>query len=193
MRAGSDLLSALRTIRLGRFEGTAYRAIGYRYATTALSAVGSLRYGGRYNVAGAFEALYLSMSPVTALLETKAMVETDGRLVGMRSAPRILLSIDCTLTNVLDLTDSSTLEILHTTTQALLAPWLPFVETSKFAPTQLLGSAAYSNGRISALLAPSARLPTESNLIVFSDRLKPGESIEVFDDTNRIHERFEGA
>jgi RES domain-containing protein len=182
------LLSVLEAVTLEHFHGTAYRFIEHRHIETALSAVGSLRRGGRYNVAGAFEALYLSDNPVTALHEIQAVVHTDGRLTGVQGSPRLLLSIECKLDHVLDLAVETFYVKLGTTFQELMSPWLPFVGLTPAAPTQELGLAAYAAGRISALRAPSVRVPGATNLIIFPDRLRASESLAVFDDTGlRAH------
>jgi RES domain-containing protein len=190
---GDFLLNALAAIELEHFHGTAYRLIEHRHIETALSGVGSLRRGGRYNVAGTLEALYLSDNPDTALHETQAVIHTDGRLVGVKGPPRVLLSIECKLNHVLNLTVDEFQARLETTLLELTSPWLPFVGRTPAAPTQELGVAAYATGRISALRAPSARVPGATNLIVFPDRLHASESVAIFDDTGTICARLDGA
>src|ERR671935_2746166 len=96
-------------------EGVAFRLILARYAATALSSIGSLRTGGRYNVRGRFEALYLASSPVTALREVEVLVETADGLRGVKGPPRILLSVEYRLQPVVDLTNAAVHEALGTT------------------------------------------------------------------------------
>ncbi len=69
MLAGASLARAVANLPTRQLQGMVFRLIHARYAATALSAVGSLRHGGRYNRPGAFEALYLAESPITALCE----------------------------------------------------------------------------------------------------------------------------
>jgi RES domain-containing protein len=189
----NGILSALEVAPLGHFHGTAYRLIEHRYIETALSGIGSLTAGGRYNVAGAFEALYLSEDPTTTLHEAQAVVHTDGRLIGVKGPPRLLLSIELELKHVLDVTSETLHAQLRTTLPELISSWLPFVGCTPPAPTQELGSAAYATGRISALRAPSARVPGATNIIVFPDRLRVGEFVAVFDDTGNIRARLDGS
>jgi RES domain-containing protein len=66
------LVVAAKDISTGPRDGVAFRLILARYAATALSSIGSLRAGGRYNMRDQFEALYLASSPVTALREVEA-------------------------------------------------------------------------------------------------------------------------
>ncbi len=70
------LVVAVQGLSTSPREGLAFRLILARYAATALSSIGSLRAGGRYNQRDGFEALYLASSPVTALREVEALVET---------------------------------------------------------------------------------------------------------------------
>src|SRR5947209_5701245 len=119
--------------------GLAFRLILARYAATALSSIGSLRAGGRYNMRGEFEALYLASSPVTALREVEALVETAEGLRGVKGPPRILLSVEYRLQSVVDLTALSVQAILGTTLDELCAPWRPLNAAGQVAPTQLLG------------------------------------------------------
>jgi RES domain-containing protein len=192
MLADNALLAVLEEAPTESFHGAAFRLIGHQHAKNALSAVGSLRHGGRYNIAGAFEALYLADNPVTALHETQIVLHTEGRLAGVKGPPRLLLSVECVLDHVLDLTNAAIQDALGTSLAELIAPWLPFVGRTPAAPTQELGAAAYATGRISALRAPSARVREATNLVLFPDRLREGESIAVFDDTGTFQARLEG-
>src|SRR5918911_1877308 len=105
MLARDALVAAIQHLPTKPLEGVAFRLILGRYAATALSSIGSLRTGGRYNVRGHFEALYLASSPVTALQEVEALVETADGLRGVKGPPRILLSVEYRLQAVVDLTE----------------------------------------------------------------------------------------
>jgi RES domain-containing protein len=109
------LVAAVQRLPTQPLEGVAFRLILARYAATALSSIGALRTGGRYNVRGRFEALYLASSPVTALREVEALVETADGLRGVQGPPRILLSVDYRLQAVVDLTNAAAHEVLGTT------------------------------------------------------------------------------
>ena len=99
------LVVAVKQLPVEPRRGLAFRLILARYAATALSSIGSLRAGGRYNMRGEFEALYLASSPVTALREVEALVATAEGLRGVKGPPRILLSIEYELEAVVDLTE----------------------------------------------------------------------------------------
>src|ERR687883_634413 len=177
------LVPAVQRLPTQPLEGVAFRLILARYAATALSSIGALRTGERYNVRGRFEALYLASSPVTALQEVEALVETADGLRGVKGPPRILLSVEHRLQLVVDLTDARVQGALGTTPDELCAPWRPLNAAGQVAPTQLLGEVIRDDGRIDALRVPSARDPSTDNLVVFPDRLRAGSSLRVFDDS----------
>jgi RES domain-containing protein len=180
------LVVAVQRLPTKPLEGVAFRLILARHAATALSSIGSLRIGGRYNRRGRFEVLYLASSPVTALREVEALVETADGLCGVKGPPRILLSVEYRLQSVVDLTDQSVQGILGTTLDELCAPWRPLNAAGQVAPTQLLGEVIRDDGSIEALRVPSARDPSTDNLVIFPDRLCAGSSLRVFDDSGLI-------
>ena len=138
MLEGEALREALTTLPLVPFTGTFYRLIHAKYAETALSSVGSLTNGGRYNPPGAFEVLYLADSPITGLQEVNALFRIDAQLIPVRGAPRIVLSVDCRLSGVLDLRDAGTQRALSTNPQELTGLWVASSPDDP-APTQRLG------------------------------------------------------
>jgi RES domain-containing protein len=180
------LVVAVQRLPTRPLEGVAFRLILARYAATALSSIGSLRTGGRYNLRGHFEALYLASSPITALREVEVLVETADGLRGVKGPPRILLSVEYSLRSVVDLTGGTVHELLGTTVDELCAPWRPVNAAGQVAPTQLLGEVIHDDGSAEALRAPSARDPSTENLAVFPDRLRAGSSLRVFDDSGLI-------
>ncbi len=186
MRPRDALVVAVQRLPTSPCQGVAFRLILARYATTALSSIGSLRTGGRYNMPGRFEALYLATSPLTALLEVEALVQTVEGLRGIKGPPRILLSVDYRLQAVADLTELPTRQALGTTLAELRAPWRPLNAAGEVAPTQVLGEVVHEHPGIEALRVPSAREPSTDNLVVFPDRLQGGSGLRVFDDSGLI-------
>lgn len=81
---GSELSTALTNLLVQPESGVAYRLIHAKYASSALSAIGSLKFGGRYNPPQAFEALYLASNPLTALQEVSAVIQTETGLLGVK-------------------------------------------------------------------------------------------------------------
>jgi RES domain-containing protein len=186
MLSGEALKQALSEVTLTPWTGVAYRLIPAQFAGTALSSIGSYRRGGRYNPKEGFEALYLADTPLTALQEINLMRITDGAILSAKSAPRLLLSVEVVLSAVLDVTTGENQDVLGTNVQELTGNWLVLNATGQTAPTQDLGSAAYSLATIEALRVASAQDPRASNLVVLPDRLAQRSSVRVYDDSGLI-------
>ena len=184
------LVAAVQQLPVEPRRGLAFRLILARYAATALSSIGSLRAGGRYNMRGEFEALYLASSPVTALREVEALVATAEGLRGVKGPPRILLSIDYELQAVVDLTEPKAQQLLDSSLAELSAPWRALNAAGTTAPTQLLGSVVHELSVIEALRVPSARDPATDNVVIFPDRLRSTSTVRVFDDSGLIDARL---
>ncbi len=189
MLQGDALEAALTQLPIRSAEGTAYRVIPAQYHLTALSAVGSLRHGGRYNPRDQLEALYLSDSPITALQEIDAIQQTSSRLIGRKTGPKTLLSVDYFLRRFVDLTDTETRNALHVTLQELLRPWILKQTVTEVAPTQRLGLAIARTGS-EAVRVPSSKNPSSSNLVIFPRSLLTGSWLRVYDDSGFIDARL---
>ena len=186
MLTGSKLSEALANLPVEPESGVAYRIIHAKYAGSALSSIGSLKFGGRYNPPQTFEALYLASNPITALQEVNAVVQTDSRLLGVKGPPRILLSVDYELQAILNICNPKNQSVLDTSLSELITPWRSINAQGIVAQTQILGTAAYDFQGIEALKVPSARDPNTYNLVVFVDRLSANSSLRVYDDSGII-------
>lgn len=186
MLAGEALERALKDLTPTPWTGVAYRLIPAQFAGTALSSIGSVKRGGRYNPREAFEALYLADTPLTALQEINLVKVTDVAILSAKSSPRLLLSVEVALSAVLDLTTVQVQDTLGTNLQELTGSWLVMNAGGQTAPTQVLGTAAYNHGSVEALRAPSAQDPRATNLVIFPDRLRPGSQVRVYDDSGLI-------
>jgi RES domain-containing protein len=92
----------------------AYRILADKWRDFPLSAIGSVRSGGRYNAPNTFPVLYCADSQLTAMMEVEALFTTaDGQLKGAPQNPDLVLTIQCGLSRVLDLTRG----------QSLCRPW----------------------------------------------------------------------
>ncbi|WP_161571011.1 RES domain-containing protein [Granulicella sibirica] len=155
MQSPDRLLRALENAPVQAFSGFVYRIIAERHRDSPLSAIGSVRSGGRYNAPNSFPVLYCADSQMTAMLEVDALFTTaDGQLKGAPRDPDLVLSLRCNLARVLDLTDESFYRELGTTRHELvsLSPSRFILNANgKETPTQTLGAACSFSGRISAL------------------------------------------
>jgi RES domain-containing protein len=190
------LLRALENAPVEPFSGFVYRVIAERYRDSPLSAIGSVRSGGRYNAPNTFPVLYCADSQMTAMLEVEALFTTaDGQLQGAPRDPDLVLSLRCELIRVLDLTDQHFYRELGTTRDELVS-----LSPSRFilnargeqTPTQSLGAACSFSGSISALKVPSAANHDGYCLNVLPDSMLAGEHITILDDSDRIDARIDG-
>lgn len=186
MLAGEALEQTLTNLTPTPWTGVAYRLIPSQFAGTALSSIGSFRRGGRYNPKEIFEALYLADTPITALQEINLIKVTDEAILSAKGSPRLLLSVEVTLSAVLDLTIPEMHNTLSTNLQELTGSWLVMNATGHLAPTQALGAAVHDRKTIEALRVPSAQDPRAKNLVIFPDRLRQGSQVRVYDDSGLI-------
>jgi RES domain-containing protein len=191
-----NLVRTLEEAPVEAYSGFAYRIIADRWRDSPLSAMGALRSGGRYNAPSSFPVLYCADSQLTAMLEVEALFTTDdGQLKGAPRDPDLVLTIECSLLRVLDLTSSFLYNDLGTTLNELIS-----VTPSRFilnprgeeTPTQRLGSACSFGGKISAIKVPSATHDKGFCLNILLDSLVVGEQLAIRDTSGRIHARIEG-
>lgn len=134
---------------------------GIEYTGMAYRAVPASRVSGAWDVhAGNVAASHRYSAPGEGALYTgtsRAAVEAELKHYGVDPRAVSWTSRTMSVQNVLDLTDPSARAGLGVTLGQLI--------TNDYSVTQALGSAARS--RYDGILAPSARLPGASNLIVF--------------------------
>ena len=142
--------------------------------------------GGRYNPPGEFSVLYTADSQLTALREVEALfTDAAGELHGVPRNPDLVLTLQCSLVSMLDLTEASFLQELGTLHEELVAESPSrFIENARGrkTPTQLLGSACFRSGHISAIKVPSAANPSGFCIDVFPECMFEGETLRIKDD-----------
>ncbi len=148
---------------------------------------GSKLYGQRFTPKGGFDTLYLALSPATALLEVRTIINVGGNLVHVPSNPMMLVSIQGTVNGILDLTDPNIQRELGTSTAELTGAWA-FTAAGGTPPTQRLGAAAFASGRIHGFKYYSAKgTGSEICLAVFPARLDAStERLQVLDSSGTI-------
>jgi RES domain-containing protein len=191
------LVRAVEHAPLIPYSGFTYRVIAEKWRDAPLSAIGAVQRGGRYNAPNAFPVLYSADSQMTAMLEAEVLFTTaDGRLKGAPRNPDLILSIQCSLFRVLDLTIDSLYKDLGTAREELVSSTPSrFILNARGeeTPTQKLGSACSYSGSISALKVPSAAYPSGFCLNILLDSLLIGESITVLDESGRIQAEVKGS
>jgi RES domain-containing protein len=159
-------------------RGSYIRAIPLQFAGSPLSAIGSLRAGGRYNARGAFEVLYLADRPDNALREIEMLPNDTGVPTKIHRVPTVIFSVRVRLQRVVDLTQDATRDMLGVSFDELVAPWRLIVAFGRVPMTHRIGAAARGAG-LEGLIVPSARQPRAKNLVVFRDCLLRGSSADI--------------
>jgi RES domain-containing protein len=191
-----QLIPVLEQTKLSPFSGFTYRVIADRWRSSPLSAIGALHRGGRYNPPGEFAVLYTADSQLTALREVEALfLDADGALHGVPRNPDLLLTLECSLLSMLDLTDAGSLEQLGTSHDELVAESPSrFIENARgrSTPTQQLGAACFRSGHISAIKTPSAANPSGFCIDIFTECMFADESVRVLDDSGVLRAELFG-
>ncbi len=198
MLPARQLAAALGKVQLTSAHGPWSRAVSYRYLRSPppghtgppqpLWGGAAKLVGARFTPKGSFDSLYLAHDPVTAFLEVSALVFLPGGPVPVRSAPWVIVTVDGMLSNLVDLTQATTLAALGTTEQEITGTWA----TTPHPPTQLLGRIAYASNRVTGIKYASAKNPAGLNLVVFLDRiaLAPGNFLQVYDPHGNLGQRI---
>jgi len=138
------IIAVLDRAPLTAYSEPSYRVIADRWRDTPLSAIGAFERGGRYNAPHTFPVLYTADSQMTTLLEAEDLFTTaDGQLRGAPRDPDLILTLECSLLRVLDLTVPDLYPELGTSYDEL-ASAVPsrFIMNAhkQLTPTQQLGS-----------------------------------------------------
>ncbi|HEV2618533.1 MAG TPA: RES family NAD+ phosphorylase [Acidobacteriaceae bacterium] len=196
MHSIEKIITVLEHVPLAPHAEPSYRVIADRWRDNPLSAIGSFERGGRYNAPHTFPVLYTADSQMTALLETEALfTTTDGQLRGAPRDPDLVLTLQCSLSRVLDLTVPDLYSHLGTTYDELVST-VPsrFILNArkKLTPTQQLGMACFRSGQISAVKVPSAQNAKGYCLNILIESLVVGERVAILDKTGRLKAEVNG-
>lgn len=148
----------LKTLPRIHLKATFYRMVRAEDADSILSAGASFTYGGRYNRAGEFGALYLSEAPALCEKEKLKQVADQPDLL----PPQVIGAVEVDIQDVLDLTDAAIQKALGVSADQLTDPLDLTLPQAMAEATRALG--------INALLVPSA-VAAGRNLVVFEERL----------------------
>jgi len=190
------LIPLLEKAPLVSFSGFSFRVIADRWRADPLSAIGAFERGGRFNAPHMFPILYSADSQLTALLEVEALfVDGEDRLRGAPRNPDLILTLDCTLLRVLDLTVANLYADLGTSYEELVSNTPSrFLSNARNqeTPTQQLGQACFRSGRISALKVPSAVNPKGYCLDILIESLVVGERVALLDQNGLLQAEVTG-
>lgn len=163
-----------------RFRGIAYRAHNPRWPWSPLSGKGARLHGGRFNPAGV-PALYVSLSPLTAVLEMTRLRQP--------MQPILLCSYEVDIEPIFDALDLEQRKAHAVTDSELLCPgWRTNALGGGIPASHILAerliAAGYAGMRYPSF-APSAS-PDDLNLVLWhwgDDRL---HRVQLIDDERRL-------
>jgi RES domain-containing protein len=155
------------------WAGNGFRlaAVSHASGSKILSGHGSQKFGGRWNAAGTFPAVYCSLLPETAVTETMSRFHKIG-LKARRPLPGVLISLTIKLQSVLDFTAPREIPIAELfLAKAKRENWQKLQDEGQEASGQAIGRAAHQLG-IEGLLFSSTVATGATNLVVFPENLR---------------------
>jgi RES domain-containing protein len=150
-------------------QGEWFRCVSLR--RDPLSGEGARLAGGRLNLPGE-PAIYLASAPTLAVAENLRLANLFGV---ERFPPRLLVTIEVTLSQVVDLRSQQARSTLGILMEDLTGDWRA---TSGPSPSQLL-SVRLIESRYEAAICPSAIEPGSANLVVFTRNVDAEGSLHV--------------
>ena len=166
-----DLLDAIQAAIVSAWQGTVYRHMFGTHPPERRNTTGA-----RWNGPPA-EAIYASTERETALAEAAHYISLQPL---QPKAKRTLYTIEVSLMTVVDLTPPGRLKALGITDDVLSG--------DDHAPCRLIGNAVNWLGH-DALLVPSARRPSGTNLVIFRQDLSTRQFAVVADEVIANDER----
>ena len=163
----------------GAHPGLLYRALDPVYARDPLSGEGARLHGGRFNARGT-PALYLSLSPATALREA-------GQIGTLQ--PTTLVAYRADLAPLLDGRDADALAFWGMPLADLADPdWRGRMLASGPVPTQDLAARLAAEGYVGLIVPSYARGATVADVNVMLGRWNTGggDALTVVDDDGRL-------
>ncbi len=162
------------------FKGRAYRAHDPRWSFQPISGRGAAITGGRFNVKGQ-QALYLALSPITALAEC-----TQG--FAQRMLPLTLCEYDIDCADIIDLTDPAMRAAEGVVFDDMACAWMTNQRAGKVAPSQALARVLIKKGYTGSLV-PSfvpGIADGATNLVLWRWGDRVLNRVEVYDPDGRL-------
>ena len=139
---------------------------------------GSQEFGGRWNAAGTFPAVYCSLLPETAVTETMTRFRKTG-LKARQPLPGVLISLAVKLQRLLDFTHPHDISVVEPLlAKAKRENWQNLQDKGREATSQAIGRAAHQLG-IEGILFPSAVVTGAQNLVVFPENLRARSILRI--------------
>lgn len=176
------LTLACRKLIVAVEKKTWFRAVEPQFWQTALGTTQTKFFSTRYNPAQAapmpFEVLYLAENPMVALFEVQAIFgdpTVPGSVISHPQKAYVVINVEVTLHQVVDLTAATAQTVLRTTAQELTGDWRGYQQRSQtttikqpvgMAPTQQLGACLFAVPDLEGFLTFSSRMPYHQTLTI---------------------------
>ncbi|MFO0935914.1 MAG: RES family NAD+ phosphorylase [Gemmataceae bacterium] len=162
------------------WKGTVYRFASVEYSSKddLITGMGAKTHAGRWNPKGSFPTVYTSLTPETALAESRA--HFDYYQVDFADAtPIVLTSIHVSLSCILDLTVGPIRTKLRVSLKRMRDEnWRKLNQRGKTSLTQTLGQSLHGTG-FEAILVPSFAMPGFRNLVIFPENLRKDSVLTI--------------
>ena len=162
-----------------------WNGMGFRFAAVShaapgkiLSGRGSQEYGGRWNAAGTFPAVYCSLLPETAVSESMNRFRRSG-LKPLSPLPGVLVSIEIKLHKVLDLSQPGDRMALDPfLAKAKKENWQKLQDQGREAFGHAIGRAVWQLG-LEGILFSSVVVQDGGNLCIYPDNLHSKSMLRI--------------
>lgn len=163
-----------------KFRGECFRAHDPRWSWTPLSGAGAALMGRRFNRKGQ-EALYLSLSPVTALREVSAGF-------AHRLDPLVLCSYDVDCEDIVDLSDSAGRDAAGVRLDELSCSWAEDLRGGREPASHRVVRRLLEGGAAGVLVPSFARGAgaEDRNLVLWRWGPEPPHKVSVYDPSGRL-------
>ena len=162
------------------WKGTVYRFASVDYASRddLITGQGAMNHAGRWNPKGQFPAVYTSLTPETALAETRAHYDYY-QFDFADATPTVLTSLHVMLSHVLDLSQGPIRTKLRISLKRMQQEdWRLLNRGSQISLTQALGQKLFEVG-FEAIVVPSFAHSGFQNLVIFPGNRRPRSVVAI--------------
>ena len=161
------------------WSGVVFRSVPLEFARPEqiLDGEGAMKSGARWNPPGVIRALYCSLNPGTAAEESMRLFEAAG-LKRATVKPRLIVGLRYRLQAAVELSGLAERIGAASLPEFMAEEWQAINAKGRETLGQALGRALFE-ARVEGLLAPSARVPGATNLVVFPTNLRRNSRQQV--------------
>jgi RES domain-containing protein len=158
------------------FSGVCYRCSEPQFAGQIVSGLGSQLHGARWTPKNSFPTVYVCDSVEAALQEYLARGRRM-KLPDHSSLPMVMAWVQVKVANLFDITDAEVAAVVNPLLARDKIHWRA-IQDWREAVSQPIGRAA-KEVCFSGLIAPSQAVPRGRNIVIFPQKLRPGDSLSA--------------